>query len=272
MKKVWQVLVLVVCATVLAVPAWAQKNGGIFDDENPNPNFASSRRLDELSQQLARQAEEISDAVYSDYTRNNNNNNGGRGNRGGFGNRNNLQQVFDAQQLNAHADLFYKMVRDRRSTGDLRQAANLLQDSFRRANTNSSRNRWNEAQRTLDDISRELNNGGSGNGGGGNGGGYGGPGRLTWRGTVDDLVQLRVRDNYLETRTLSGTEYNNANYNFTGNRLPRQRVNLSVNMTRGRGNVNIVEQPSQFNDWTAVVEIRDARGGADDYVIELVWQ
>ncbi len=273
MKKIWQVLFVSLCALLIASPALAQKSGGIFDDqdETVGTNRASSRQLTTLSETLARQAEEISDTIYSDYNRNNN--------RGG-GNRSGVQEVFAAEQFNASADLFYKMVGDRRSTNELRQAATLLQESFRRVSTSGQRNRWSEAQRTLDSIAQELNvNGGYGNGNGNGNGGYGNgngnggnarSGRVTWRGTVDDNVQLVIRDNYIEVRTIGGTEYSNATYNFT-NALPRQRINLSLNRQSGRGEVRLVQQPSRDNDWTAIVEIRDSKSGADNYAFELTW-
>ena len=275
MKKIWQTLLMSLCALILASPALAQK-GGIFDDqdETVGANRASSRQLTTLSETLARQAEEISDTIYSDYNRDNN--------RGG-GNRNSIQEVFAAEQFNASADLFYKMVGDRRSTNELRQAATLLQESFRRVSTSCQRNRWSDAQRTLDSIAQELNvNGGYGNGNGGNGngngngnggngnGGNGRSGRVTWRGTVDDNVQLIIRDDYIEVRTIGGTEYSNATYNFT-NALPRQRINLALNRQSGRGEVRLVQQPSRDNDWTAIVEIRDSKSGADNYAFELAW-
>ena len=273
MKKIWQILLMSLCALILASPALAQK-GGIFDDqdETVGANRASSRQLTTLSETLARQAEEISDTIYSDYNRNNN--------RGG-GNRSGVQEVFAAEQFNASADLFYKMVGDRRSTNELRQAATLLQESFRRVSTSGQRNRWSDAQRTLDSIAQELNvNGGYGNGNGGNGNGNGGygngnggngrSGRVTWRGTVDDNVQLIIRDDYIEVRTIGGTEYSNATYNFT-NALPRQRINLALNRQSGRGEVRLVQQPSRDNDWTAIVEIRDSKSGADNYAFELAW-
>lgn len=262
MKKIWQVLFVSLCALLIASPALAQKSGGIFDDqdETVGTNRASSRQLTTLSETLARQAEEISDTIYSDYNRNNN--------RGG-GNRSGVQEVFAAEQFNASADLFYKMVGDRRSTNELRQAATLLQESFRRVSTSGQRNRWSDAQRTLDSIAQELNvNGGNGNGNGN--GGNGRSGRVTWRGTVDDNVQLIIRDDYIEVRTIGGTEYSNATYNFT-NALPRQRINLALNRQSGRGEVRLVQQPSRDNDWTAIVEIRDSKSGADNYAFELAW-
>jgi hypothetical protein len=40
---------------------------------------------------------------------------------------------------------------------------------------------------------------------------------------------------------------------------------------RGRGEVFIEQQPSRENDFTTVVRIKDARGGASEYEFELQW-
>ena len=162
------------------------------------------------------------------------------------------------------------MVRDNRNSRDLRQAYNILQNLYQQGSNSSSRFNWNEIRRTLDDIGRALGNNGGGNPRDDDDGGFGGSGQLNWRGTVDDRVQLFIQGRNLDVRTLGGTEYNNATFNFT-NRLPRSNVNVSVNKRRGRGDVRVIEQPSQRNNWTAIIEIRDSSGGANDYEIEVNW-
>lgn len=83
-------------------------------------------------------------------------------------------------------------------------------------------------------------------------------------------MQLIVRDGYVEVRTIGGSEYNDANYNFTSP-LPRRRVTVRANKLNGRGTVRILQQPSRNNDFTAVVEIKDPSGGASMYEIEVLW-
>ena len=95
-------------------------------------------------------------------------------------------------------------------------------------------------------------------------------GRVHWRGTVDDNVQLVIRDDRVDVRTIGGSEYSDANYNFTSP-LPRRRITVRVNKLKGRGEVRVLQQPSRENDFTAVVEIRDSGGGAREYEIEILW-
>lgn len=104
------------------------------------------------------------------------------------------------------------------------------------------------------------------------GGGYNQPtqGSLTWTGRVDDEIYLEIRGRRVTERRISGQPTYNVNYNFTSP-LPRSQVNVEVRRLRGRGNVDIVEQPSQQNNFTAVIRIRDGSGGADNYEIEVRW-
>lgn len=222
---------------------------------------AQSYRLDSLSEQLRTQAEDLASRSYSDYT------------ESSFNNRGEVEALYLAQQFSASADIFRRMVRDNRRESELRDAASILSDLMARADRGSyRRNRWADVRRTLDDILRELNVGG-----GGGGGGWPRPdddgrtsGRVRWRGTVDDNVQLLIRDDRIEVRTIGGSVYENGTYNFTSP-LPRRRLSVSVNKISGRGEVRVQQQPTRDNDYTAVVEIRDPKGEARDYEIEVSW-
>jgi hypothetical protein len=48
-------------------------------------------------------------------------------------------------------------------------------------------------------------------------------------------------------------------------------VSVSVVKRRGRGEIFVEQQPSRENDYTAVVRVRDSRGGASDYEFDLTW-
>jgi hypothetical protein len=48
-------------------------------------------------------------------------------------------------------------------------------------------------------------------------------------------------------------------------------VAVTVRKIRGRGEVFIEQQPSRENDYAAVIRLRDPRGGAADYEIEVSW-
>jgi hypothetical protein len=225
--------------------------------------LAQSYRLNSLSEQLSTQASDLAERSYADYS------------NSSFSNRNDVEALYLAQQFSASANVFRRMVRDGRRESELRDAVSILSDLARRADRGfSRRSQWNDVQRTLNDIQRELNVGGGFPGGGGGGGGRPDDGRTTgrlrWRGTVDDDIHLVIRDDQVEVRTIGGSEYNNATYNFTSP-LPRRRVNVNATRLRGRGDVRVIQQPSRDNNFTAVVQIRDPSGGARDYEIEVYW-
>lgn len=223
---------------------------------------AQSYRLNSLSEQLSTQANDLAERSYTDYTNNR------------FSNRSNIETLFLAQQFSASANLFRRMVRDSRRNAELRDAAAILTDLSRRGGGGGGYSRtsqWQDVQRTLEDILRELNVGGSpGGGGGGRGDDGRTTGRVRWRGTVDDDVQLVIRDDNVEVRTIGGSEYNDASYNFTSP-LPRRRVTVNAVKIRGRGEVRVLQQPSRDNDFTAVVQVRDSGGGAREYEIDVSW-
>jgi len=93
---------------------------------------------------------------------------------------------------------------------------------------------------------------------------------MTWRGRVDDDVRIRIRGGTAEVETLGGTPYSDGQPNFS-NSLPYRRVTVRLTNKRGRGEISIEQQPSRENDYTAVVRIRDTRGGASEYEFELQW-
>lgn len=224
------------------------------------PQFGQSNRLNDLTARLSREAGELADATYNNYTNSPRNN------------RNEIEAVMLTQQFSASAQIFDRMVVDRRRNPELRNAFDLLSTLARSVERNNlQRNSWFSIQRLISDISRELGSGGPGDeGGGGPFPDTGRSGRLTWRGRVDDDVRIRIRGGSADVETIGGTEYNDAQVNFT-NSLPSRRTTVRLSAQRGRGQIFIEQQPSRENDFTAIVRIKDPRGGASDYEFELQW-
>ena len=122
-------------------------------------------------------------------------------------------------------------------------------------------------------------NGGYGNGGYGNGGyGNGGYGRgserdaLRWSGDVDDAVEIRIQGNRIDYRTLSGKSLRNVRANLVSGGLPRNDVQVMVNDISGRGSVSVVQQPSSWNNYTAVIRVYDPRPGYGGYNFDVSWR
>lgn len=225
-------------------------------------SFAQSSQLRQLASRLAAEGTSFAESSYNDYSRS-------------FRNTGSVDSVMAAQHFSAGAQLFNRMVNDRRRNQELREAFQLLQNSWRSGNSlDSSRGRWSNLERLMADIARELNSGDSGNNPfprpfpDGDGPSQG-SGRMTWRGRVDDDVRILVRGGSAQVETIGGTPYYDAVTNFTAS-LPR-RANVTLIKRRGRGEVFVEQQPSRENDYTAVVRIRDPKGGADNYEFELTW-
>jgi len=175
-----------------------------------------------------------------------------------------------AHQFAGASRIFYRMAVDRRRPQDLRDAFDMLQNLARSVERNNvQRNNWYNIQRELSDISRELNYGG---GGGGNDYPDSGnrSGRMTWRGRVDDDVRIRIRGGSADVETIGGSPYYDAQPNFS-NSLPNRRVTVRLTEKRGRGDIFIEQQPTRENDFTAIVRIKDPKGGASDYAFTLEW-
>ena len=97
---------------------------------------------------------------------------------------------------------------------------------------------------------------------------YSGSGTMTWRGRVDDYVELNIQGNRVRSREREGSQTLNEQVSFS-NPFPRADVSVSVRKRSGRGRVSVVQQPNRSNNYTAIVKIDDERGGADDYEIEM---
>lgn len=238
-------LLVVVAILLFASPAFPQ-----FGQGNNN-------RLNDLAARLSRESGEFADENYSSYV------NGTRNSR------RDIEAVMVTQQFAGASRIFYRMVVDRRQMSDLRDAFDILRTLSTSVDRyNMQRSTWSNIQRLMSDISRELNYGG-----GGGGDPYpdtGRSGRMTWKGRVDDDVRIRIRGGSAEVETVGGTPYYDSQPNFF-NSLPNRRVTVRLTQKRGRGEIFIEQQPSRENDFTAVVRIRDTRGGASEYEFELQW-
>ncbi len=94
---------------------------------------------------------------------------------------------------------------------------------------------------------------------------------LRWSGVVDDVVELRIQGRRVEVIERSGARTRDVRTDFGNQGLPRQNATVRLQRADGRGSVAVVQQPAVWNGYTAVVRIRDERGGAARYDLDLVW-
>lgn len=219
-----------------------------------------SYRLQDLASQLQRNADDLANQTYNDFSRRSSNS------------RSDIDLLMATQQISAGANIFSRMVNDNRRSNELRDAAGAIGDLTRRLSFGAGNSyQVRQVQQTLDNISREIGSSGGGWDGGGNNNNRPIVGNLTWSGVVDDVVQLKIRGGSVEVKAISGREVLNPNYNFTSP-LPNRRVDVEVDKQEGRGTVRVMQQPRRENDFTTVIEIRDTSGGARNYRLEIYWR
>jgi hypothetical protein len=90
-----------------------------------------------------------------------------------------------------------------------------------------------------------------------------------WSGRVDREVQIAMRGR--ETWTNTGSANERRGRADVETALPRQDGVVRVRIEDGRGDVDVVQQPSARNNYTAVVRIVDRSGGADRYRLSAYW-
>ena len=94
---------------------------------------------------------------------------------------------------------------------------------------------------------------------------------LRWEGTVDGKVLLKINRRRVTYDVISGVPVQRHRYDFT-DPLPFKNTRVDVNVEEGRGNVRVIEQPRERNDYTAVIEINDSSSGKSDYVLDVYWE
>jgi len=95
-------------------------------------------------------------------------------------------------------------------------------------------------------------------------------GSVRWRGRVDQTVNIIIDGSDVQSQDMSGGGLSNVNFNINGY-LAHRGGTVSVRKRGGRGSVTVLQQPSRYNDFTAIVQVFDPQGGADNYDVEITW-
>jgi hypothetical protein len=86
-----------------------------------------------------------------------------------------------------------------------------------------------------------------------------------WRGTVDDDTRIYVRGENVQSRIVNGARRRGSGRVNQTSALPRREGIVRVELLEGRGRVDVIQQPNASNEYTAIVRIKDAQGGAASY-------
>jgi hypothetical protein len=94
---------------------------------------------------------------------------------------------------------------------------------------------------------------------------------LMWSGTVEGHVRVTVQGSAALSETVAGRPVTGQRADFLRPLPARSDLETVAKKLRGRGEVQIVERPSDKNNYRLVFEIRNPEGGADSYEIEVDW-
>jgi hypothetical protein len=87
-----------------------------------------------------------------------------------------------------------------------------------------------------------------------------------WQGRVDREIRIEIRRNRASLIEVGSNERTRRGVR-TENALPSRSGTVYVRVLEGRGKVDVIQQPSARNGYTAVVRLRDPAGGASRYRI-----
>ena len=93
---------------------------------------------------------------------------------------------------------------------------------------------------------------------------------FVWSGTVDREAIIVMRGSAIETRGDGFNPFRDAQYRVS-DALPRAAGRVRVQRADGRGDVDVIEQPSPLNGYTTRVRVRDPQSGADRYRLVATW-
>jgi hypothetical protein len=196
----------------------------------------------------------------------------------------------DAKEFAQRTDNTVSPDQLRRQANRLMREATRINELMDQANVSERfRQEWTNVDNTMQNLAgnlnmaygrgRELPRGEYGNKGsyGGYSGGYNGPGgygnsggHIRWQGTVDGSDLIKVRGDRVWTQHMSANPVQDATFDISAP-LPRANVNVAIRQLQGRGRVQLVEEPSPENNYTATIRIDDPQPGPDFYAFELTW-
>ena len=93
---------------------------------------------------------------------------------------------------------------------------------------------------------------------------------IAWSGRVDEEALVSCQAKTCSSTAASGAPVAGEHFKFT-RPLPGRPVEVTLGERDGRGEIRLVEQPSERNHYTARVSIHDPQGGSSDYSFKLVW-
>jgi hypothetical protein len=94
---------------------------------------------------------------------------------------------------------------------------------------------------------------------------------LEWQGQVDREIRIQIDNRRASVIEVGSNERTRRRVKMYGS-IPNRPGTLYVQVLQGRGRVDVIQQPSARNGYTAVIRLRDPDGGAARYRIAAYWE
>ena len=94
---------------------------------------------------------------------------------------------------------------------------------------------------------------------------------LEWQGQVDREIRIQIDNRRASVIEVGSNERTRRRVNMQGS-IPNRPGSLYVQVLQGRGRVDVIQQPTARNGYTAVIRLRDPDGGAARYRIAAYWE
>ncbi len=95
--------------------------------------------------------------------------------------------------------------------------------------------------------------------------------RLVWGGRVDEEAIISCQDKICSSRSDHGAPVAGEHFKFS-RPLPHREVEVTLEDIESRGEIRLLQQPSESNHYTARVSIRDPLPGFGEYSFTLAWR
>jgi hypothetical protein len=92
-----------------------------------------------------------------------------------------------------------------------------------------------------------------------------------WQGRVDKEIRIQMNSGRASVQQVGNNERTNNRVRAVMP-VPREDGIVTVQQIEGRGKVDVVQQPTRDNGYTAIVRLRDPDSGAATYRIAAYWQ
>lgn len=96
--------------------------------------------------------------------------------------------------------------------------------------------------------------------------------QVTWRGEVDGTIDISLRHRTVQVNVVSGRSLRREHRDFrVDGFLPARALTVRLENAEGPGTVEIVQQPAEANNFTAVVRVSNPNPGRAEFRFTMAW-